>query len=515
MSVPRVLFSLLVFGSLGVIAITLSGFAPAGSAPALDSPATSSANLSGTAHSRLQEWRNCLQQDSHCPDLYADSLPGIVLAPPAEDELPSTLRILTETAEPRATEPGHLPVPASVGLPVASLNPPVIHEDERAGDGDATAWPAADWSKHTLRQGEHLAALWNSSWGLRLPTLYQLVADPDNARLLDVVHPGQEIEWQVDPNGELKRLRLWATVARGHEWVRLDGTDQFSRAEISSEREIHQRVLSGEVRGPLASSLAETVNLPPASADAIGRLLQDHLPLGESARDGDQYTLLVEIETLVGDHTPYDIRLLAFAFVGATQMLTAIRHLDGLFYTPEGRPLQSPFDRHPFKGDFRITSGFSKGRRHPVTGRVAPHNGTDFSMPVGTPVVAPADGRVVKVESHPLAGKFVEIEHGQGFSTRYLHLQKALVETGQQVTRGQRIALSGNSGRTTSAHLHYEIHVNGRPVDPMRVELPRGEPLRGSELALFQRAALPVLAELREAAASRQLAMQPYTDYAP
>lgn len=502
MPVTRVLFSLLVFGSLGVTAITIPSLLPAGPAPAAESSANSLITLSGAAHHRLLGLRNCLEAESLCTDFGAAGVIQAGLEP-----------LLQEEPQPAGPNPVE-----SVDLSRATLNP----EPETAGalsspvvelsldvDGDGKVWPAAEWSRHTLRQGEHLAALWSSKWGLRLHTLYQIGADPENAVLLDIVHPGQEIEWQVDPDGELKRLRLWADRGRGHEWVRLDGTDHYTRMEISNEREISHRLLLGEVHGTLPDSLATNTGLTPAAARAIGLLLEDHLPLGEQVHEGDQYTLLVEIETLHGDDTPYDFRLLAFAFVGASKVLTAARHADGRFYTPTGRPLLPPFDRHPFKGDYRITSGFSNGRRHPVTGRVAPHNGTDFSMPVGTPVLAPADGRVAQVDSHPLAGRFVVIEHGQGFSTRYLHLQKSLVQPGQQVTRGERIALSGNSGRTTSAHLHYELHVNDRAVDPMRVELPRGEPLSGTELALFQRTAQPLLAELREAAASRQVAMQP------
>lgn len=510
MSVSRVLFSLFVFGSLGVTAITVSSLHPAGSAPAAEPSPAPLTSLSGAAHLQLLELRNCLQKDSSCIDFaYSGAIhehrdhslsQDMDLVP---HDAPKSIEPERVTAAPWPDGSGDAPVPSPV------------HELEAGVPGDGAIWPTEEWSTHTLAQGQHLAALWNSDWGLRLHTLFRLGADPENARLLDVVHPGQKIEWQVDPHGELKRFRLWIDRAQGYEWVRLDGTEEFTRMEISNEREISHRVMLGEVRGTLPESLAESANLTDASAHAIGGLLENHLPLGEEIRAGDRYTLLVEIETLKGDPTPYDIRLLAFTFIGATQMLTAVRHADGRFYTPEGRPLLPPFDRRPFKGNYRITSGFSHGRRHPVTGRVGPHNGTDFSMPVGTPVVAPADGRVAKVESHSLAGTFVEIEHGQGFSTRYLHLQKALVKPGQRVTRGERIALSGNSGRTTSAHLHYELHANGRPVDPMRVELPHGEPLGGAALALFQRTALPLLAELREATASRQLAMQPLPDTAP
>jgi murein DD-endopeptidase len=500
--VPRVLFSLLVFGSLGATAITLSSLLPAGPAPAAEWREASLASISGPDNHMLSTLSDCIQNEPLCTDFSRIELTPKGPAHSFHHEIRQALQ------DPAEAVPGHGDGP-DLGLEVAATPPPAVMELALDIDGDGAIWPATEWLTHTLREGEHLAALWNNSWGLRLRTLYQLGADPENARLLDIVHPGQEIEWQVDPDGDLKRLRLWIDGGRGHEWVRLEGTNQYTRMEISNEREISHRLLLGQISGTLAESLETNAGLAPASARAIGSLLEDHLPVGTEVRQGDEYTLLVEIETLAGSDTPYDFRLLAFAFVGATKILTAARHADGRFYTPEGQPLLPFFDRRPFKGDFRITSGYNKGRRHPITGRVAPHNGTDFSMPVGTPILAPADGRVAQVDSHPLAGRLLVIEHGQGFSTRYLHLQKALVQPGQQVKRGERIALSGNSGRTTSAHLHYELHMNGRPVDLMRVELPRGEPLSGSELVLFQRTAQPLLAQLREAATSRQVAMQP------
>jgi murein DD-endopeptidase len=118
---------------------------------------------------------------------------------------------------------------------------------------------------------------------------------------------------------------------------------------------------------------------------------------------------------------------------------------------------------------------------------------------------------VTLVGNHPRAGKYIEIDHGQGYTTRYLHLQESSVRTGQSVRRGDRIALSGKSGRTTGPHLHYELHVEGRPVDPMRADLPSTESLAGSDLQEFQLAARPFIAELRDAAASRQLAMRPFS----
>lgn len=79
-----------------------------------------------------------------------------------------------------------------------------------------------------------------------------------------------------------------------------------------------------------------------------------------------------------------------------------------------------------------------------MTKRVAPHNGTDFAMPIGTPVYTSGDGVVVMTRNHPYAGNYVVIQHGNTYMTRYLHLSKILVKKGQKVSRGQRIGLSGN-----------------------------------------------------------------------
>ncbi|AHE98385.1 peptidoglycan DD-metalloendopeptidase family protein [Thioalkalivibrio paradoxus] len=370
------------------------------------------------------------------------------------------------------------------------------------------------WFRHTLRAGESLGALWNSAWDLQLTTLYGMLADSDSARILNLVHPGQEVEWRVDDNGELLHLRLWTDEALGHEWVR-DDDGSFARGEVRNIREITHLVLSAEVRGNIEASLAARNELSPDAAEALGVLLDRHLPVRKQARTGDRFTLLLEQEMLVGDDTPYEIRLLAFEYRGKEVDISAARYTDGRFYTLDGESLLPPFDRKPFAGKHPVSSGFNLRRRHPVTGRTAPHPGTDFAMPIGTPILAPADGTVTRVDFHPYAGRYVEIEHGQGYSTRYLHLQRALVAKGDEVRRGERIALSGNSGRTTGPHLHYELHVDGRPVDVLRAELPSNETLADHELEQFQRMAAPMIAELRDAAPMRQIAMRPFAELGP
>jgi murein DD-endopeptidase MepM/ murein hydrolase activator NlpD len=112
-----------------------------------------------------------------------------------------------------------------------------------------------------------------------------------------------------------------------------------------------------------------------------------------------------------------------------------------------------------------LTSGFGS-RVSPFTGEVQFHEGLDISNNQGTPIVAPASGRVIKVSRDSGMGLFIEIDHGNGIQTRYGHLLDAYVDPGEKVLRHQVIAEMGNTGRSTGPHLHYEIIVSGRMVNP-------------------------------------------------
>ena len=112
-----------------------------------------------------------------------------------------------------------------------------------------------------------------------------------------------------------------------------------------------------------------------------------------------------------------------------------------------------------------FSSSFGR-RRDPFTGRRQFHYGVDIANRRGTPIYAPADGKVKHYGNDKNFGRLLVIEHGYGYETRYGHLQKCLVKKGQEVKRGQKIALMGSTGRSTSSHLHYEIKLNGKHQNP-------------------------------------------------
>ena len=114
-----------------------------------------------------------------------------------------------------------------------------------------------------------------------------------------------------------------------------------------------------------------------------------------------------------------------------------------------------------------ITSGFEY-RRSPFTGKREFHKGVDIANRVGTPVVATADGTVTFYGKRGSFGNLMVVDHGNGVTTRYAHLGKGLMKIGEHVQRGEVIAEMGNTGRSTGPHVHYEVHVNGVPVNPSK-----------------------------------------------
>ena len=122
-----------------------------------------------------------------------------------------------------------------------------------------------------------------------------------------------------------------------------------------------------------------------------------------------------------------------------------------------------------------LSSHFSASRLHPVLHENRGHEGIDLGAPMGAPIVAPASGTVRTVAREDGFGNTFEIDHGDGIVTRFAHCSRIVVRVGQVVTRGQLIATVGNTGLSTGPHLHYEVHVNGQAVDPLRyVVRPRG-----------------------------------------
>jgi len=120
-----------------------------------------------------------------------------------------------------------------------------------------------------------------------------------------------------------------------------------------------------------------------------------------------------------------------------------------------------------------------------VTGSVKPHRGTDYVAPVGTPIWAAGDGVVLKSAKNQFNGNYVFIKHSNTYVTKYLHLTRRSVKTGERVKQGQTIGTLGGTGRVTGPHLHYEFLVNGVHKNARTVTLPQSKSLTGKSKETF------------------------------
>jgi murein DD-endopeptidase MepM/ murein hydrolase activator NlpD len=244
----------------------------------------------------------------------------------------------------------------------------------------------------------------------------------------------------------------------------------------------------------LYHSIYETAlrhQVPRPVIESLIRIYSYDVDFQRKARPGDAFDVLYTGE----EETP--------GADGKTEVLFASLTIDGEvkkfyryqtpddnvvdFYDETGKSAKKFLVRKPL-GEGTMRSGFGL-RKHPILGSVRQHTGVDWAAPLGTPIYASGNGTVEKVGWESGYGKYVKLRHSNGYETAYGHMTafaKGIV-AGGRVRQGQVIGFVGSTGLSTGPHLHYEILVNGRFVDPMRIRLPRGRALDGPMLTTFEK----------------------------
>ncbi len=167
------------------------------------------------------------------------------------------------------------------------------------------------------------------------------------------------------------------------------------------------------------------------------------------------------------------------------------------YYDDSGKSLRKAFLKSPLNYR-RVSSGFSYSRKHPIFHTSRPHYGVDFAAPVGSPVVATADGVVRFAGWKGGLGKFVEIRHSNGWVTGYGHLSRIAtgIIPGRRIQQKDLIGYVGSTGWSTGPHLHYQVEIGGRQVNPLKLQAPAGTPVKLEYLVEFQQMRDKYLAEL-------------------
>jgi murein DD-endopeptidase MepM/ murein hydrolase activator NlpD len=242
----------------------------------------------------------------------------------------------------------------------------------------------------------------------------------------------------------------------------------------------------------LYQSIYETAlrnRVPRAVVDELVRVYSYDIDFQRRARPGDSLEVLYTGDEENGDPKP-DV-LFASLTVGGElkKYYRYVSPADGVvdYYDETGKSAKKFLVRKPVN-DGMMRSGFGS-RRHPILGYTKMHTGVDWAAPMGTPIYASGNGTVETAGWESGYGKYIRLKHNYGYETAYGHMTAFArgIDPGVKVRQGQLIGYVGSTGLSTGAHVHYEIIVNNRFVDPMRIKLPRGRVLEGTVLVSFER----------------------------
>ncbi|HBV40315.1 MAG TPA: murein DD-endopeptidase MepM [Erwinia sp.] len=334
---------------------------------------------------------------------------------------------------------------------------------------------------YVVSAGDTLSSVLNQ-YGIDMGDINQLVKADKDLRNLQI---GQQLSWTLTDDGQLQRLTWEASSRETRTYDRSGNT--FKSSAAVQQGEWQNNVLSGTVEGSFVTS-ARSAGLSSGEISAVIKALQWQMDF-RKLRNGDRFSVLMSREMMDGNSQ--QSRLTGVRLQTGGKDYYAIRAADGKFYDRSGAGLAHGFMRFPTAKQYRVSSNFNPHRLNPVTGRIAPHKGVDFAIPLGTPVLAVGDGEVIVAKRSGGAGNYVAIRHGRQYMTRYMHMKKLLVKPGDKVKRGERVGLSGNTGRSTGPHLHFEVWINNQAVNPLTAKLPRMEGLTGKDRSDY-------LAQVRE-----------------
>ena len=255
---------------------------------------------------------------------------------------------------------------------------------------------------------------------------------------------------------------------------------------------VEKRLAQYPQRATLYNSIYQSALAQRMPSEIVNRLLRIHSydsDFKQRVQVGDGFEAFFDMGEAHGgvEAAPGELLYTSLSIDGETRHFYRYRSPDGIvdFYDEKGNSAKKFLMRKPVKGA-RFTSGFGM-RKHPLLKRRRMHTGTDWAAPRGTPILAAGHGTVEKVGRKGGYGNYVRIRHAHGYKSAYAHMAKFApgMRPGVKVRQGQVIGYVGSTGMSSGPHLHFEVLVNSRHVDPMKIRVPRGRNLQGKELAAF------------------------------
>ena len=361
-----------------------------------------------------------------------------------------------------------------------------------------------NWKEQIVASGDNLSTLFYRA-GLNDLDVYRISQAKDGKSLLNLF-PGEVLRFGLDSTGKLLEMRYEKTTLNIYSFT-ID-KDQYQSKHIIREPEVIKSYREAIIDESLYLA-GKKANMPDKTVMELANIFGWDIDFVFDIRKGDSFALLFEERYIDGKRLDTG-NILAASFTNRGKTYKAVRYKNSQgqisYYTPEGLSMRKAFLRTPLD-IFRISSGFNLRRKHPIHKKIKAHRGVDYAAPTGTPVYASGDGRVTEAGYTRANGNYVFIQHGQTYTTKYIHLHNKKVRTGQMIKQRQVIGTVGSTGYATGPHLHYEFLVNGVHRNPRTVSLPKANPISDSEKTRFTKMAIALLEQLNENRQATQLAI--------
>ena len=354
--------------------------------------------------------------------------------------------------------------------------------------GSGPTFAKSNEYRFTIKPGDSLSKYF-SQLGLSDRLLANLLSANSQNKQLNQLKIGEKITIRLQKNRRFKSLSYYPNDKKNLE-IFLVG-NRFSNAPTHSK--INAKPFS-TINVVISNSVgydAQKAGLGLSVVDAVVEALSWRLDFDTDLHKGDRFSIVTD-----GSAKPIGI-----IYEGHNKQIEAFLHTNKQgktrYYNRYGYTLNSSFLRAPLKYK-RISSKFQLKRYHPILKTYRPHRAVDYAADYGTPVVSTADGVVQLKGWKGALGKTVIIKHGVSYTTVYAHLSKYArsLRKGGSVKKGQVIGYVGSTGRSTGAHLHYELRFKGERQDPLSYKLPKQKKVAHSELWRFREQVNRVLASL-------------------
>lgn len=343
--------------------------------------------------------------------------------------------------------------------------------------------------------GETLYSLF-SRLGIRDEQARDYIQREERLRPLLAIQPGQHVTAGVSGNGQLEYLRLYLDGSRASD-SRTVEVSRIGRELMANILPYTFSTMETMISGPAEKGLeatARALGIPDNVADQLQEVWDGADDPVRDLSPGSTIRLIYEKKYADGRFVR-DGQLLAAQIIDAAGVHEAFWFSDGeragSFYALDGRSSSQTFLRVPL--EFKdVSSEFAPLRRHPVTGKLRPHNGTDLRAPSGSRILAAADGRVTRVAYEARGyGHYVQIDHGLGRTTLYAHMRRVArgIRPGAVIKKGDEVGYVGMTGLATGPHLHYELIINGVQINPATADLPDTDNLSAYQLAQLRASA--------------------------